>query len=127
MIITIDGPVASGKSTIAQMLADRLKFFCLYSGMLYRAVSYILIHDFDYTVQTISNATEEYVKAAVDSERFKYLSGGKILFDGKEITTMATPTPRKTPQRNPRSRRIIEAHHTSEEEDDNSKSLPDVP
>lgn len=88
MIITIDGPVASGKSTIACMLADRLKFFCLYSGMLYRAVAYILIHDFDYTVQTISNALEEYIKAAIDPTRFSYLSGGKILFDSKDITNL---------------------------------------
>lgn len=44
MIITIDGPTASGKSTVAQLLAKRLHCMHLNSGFLYRAVAYILIH-----------------------------------------------------------------------------------
>ncbi len=35
-VITIDGPVASGKGTIARILADKLKFTHLDSGALYR-------------------------------------------------------------------------------------------
>lgn len=42
MIITIDGPVASGKSTVAQALATRLGFYYLYTGLLYRAFAYLL-------------------------------------------------------------------------------------
>jgi cytidylate kinase len=36
-IITIDGPVASGKGTIARMLAEALNFHLLDSGAIYRA------------------------------------------------------------------------------------------
>jgi CMP/dCMP kinase len=42
MIITIDGPVASGKSTVAQRLAQRLGFYYLNTGLLYRAVAYVV-------------------------------------------------------------------------------------
>lgn len=37
--IAIDGPVASGKGTIAPMLADRLQGFYLQTGAMYRAVA----------------------------------------------------------------------------------------
>ena len=35
-VVTIDGPVASGKGTVARILADKLKFIHLDSGVLYR-------------------------------------------------------------------------------------------
>jgi cytidylate kinase len=35
-VITIDGPTASGKGTVAQLVADRLGFHYLDSGALYR-------------------------------------------------------------------------------------------
>jgi cytidylate kinase len=38
-VITIDGPAASGKSTIGQMLADRLGYFYLDTGCMYRATT----------------------------------------------------------------------------------------
>ena len=43
MIIAIDGPAASGKSTTARLLADKLDFIHLNSGLMYRAVTYIFI------------------------------------------------------------------------------------
>ena len=42
-VITIDGPAGSGKSTIAQMLAQSLGCFHLNSGALYRIVAYLAI------------------------------------------------------------------------------------
>ena len=44
MIITIDGPVASGKSSLAKVLAQKLDYYYLYTGLLYRALAYILVH-----------------------------------------------------------------------------------
>ncbi|HMO17109.1 MAG TPA: (d)CMP kinase [Oligoflexia bacterium] len=41
VIITIDGPAGSGKSTIASKLAQRLGFIHLNSGILYRAIGRI--------------------------------------------------------------------------------------
>jgi cytidylate kinase len=41
MIITIDGPTASGKSTTARALARRLGYYHLNSGLAYRAFAYL--------------------------------------------------------------------------------------
>ena len=41
MIIAIDGPAGSGKSTIASLIAERLKFDKLDTGAMYRAIAYI--------------------------------------------------------------------------------------
>lgn len=38
-VITIDGPAASGKSTIGLMLAQRLNYLCLDTGSMYRALT----------------------------------------------------------------------------------------
>ncbi len=42
-IITIDGPAAAGKGTIAMKLAEHLKFDYLNSGYIYRALSYYVL------------------------------------------------------------------------------------
>ena len=43
MIITIDGPVGSGKSTIAKCLAEKLDFVYFDTGAMYRCVTYGVI------------------------------------------------------------------------------------
>ena len=45
MVITLDGPVASGKSSIAKALCKHFGFYHLNTGMLYRAVAYLLEHE----------------------------------------------------------------------------------
>jgi cytidylate kinase len=42
-VIAIDGPAASGKSTVARVLARRLGFLYVNSGAMYRAVTWFLI------------------------------------------------------------------------------------
>ncbi len=42
MIIAIDGPAASGKSTTARLVAERLGFLYLDTGAMYRAVTWYL-------------------------------------------------------------------------------------
>ncbi len=39
-IIAIDGPAASGKSTLAQRLAERLGYLCFDTGVMYRALTW---------------------------------------------------------------------------------------
>ena len=39
MIVTIDGPAGSGKSTVAQRLARRLGFAYLDTGAMYRSIA----------------------------------------------------------------------------------------
>lgn len=41
MIIAIDGPAGSGKSTIANLIADRLKFDKLDTGAMFRTVAFV--------------------------------------------------------------------------------------
>lgn len=50
MIISIDGPAGSGKSTVAELLAKKLGFLHFNSGLLYRAVaSHFLKIDYDFS------------------------------------------------------------------------------
>ncbi len=47
-IITLDGPAASGKSTVGRKLADTLGYLFFDTGIMYRAVTWIAIqHDMD--------------------------------------------------------------------------------
>jgi len=61
-IITIDGPSASGKGSLAKALAKALNFILLDSGLLYRAYSYC----FDLS-QNHSGATELFSNLRIDS------------------------------------------------------------
>ncbi len=45
MIVAIDGPAGSGKSTIAQMVAAETKAFFINSGNFYRAITYKALQD----------------------------------------------------------------------------------
>ena len=50
MIITIDGPAGSGKSTIAKKLAQKLKMMHFNSGSLFRGITAYLRHShFDFS------------------------------------------------------------------------------
>ena len=42
-VIAIDGPAASGKSSVARELARRLKFLYVNSGAMYRAVTWVVL------------------------------------------------------------------------------------
>lgn len=44
-VITIDGPAASGKSTVAQRVAERLAVPFVSSGLLYRAATHLVLED----------------------------------------------------------------------------------
>jgi CMP/dCMP kinase len=45
MIVAIDGPAGAGKSTVARRLAERLGFSYLDTGAMYRALTWLAIHD----------------------------------------------------------------------------------
>jgi CMP/dCMP kinase len=45
MIVAIDGPAGAGKSTVASRLAERLGFRYLDTGAMYRALTWLAIHD----------------------------------------------------------------------------------
>lgn len=45
MIVAIDGPAGSGKSTVAKAVAERLGFAYLDTGAMYRAVTWLALHE----------------------------------------------------------------------------------
>ena len=45
MIVAIDGPAGAGKSTVASRLAERLGFRYLDTGAMYRALTWLAMHD----------------------------------------------------------------------------------
>lgn len=45
MIITIDGPAGTGKTTVAQRVAAKLKLPYFDTGAMYRAVAFVLLHE----------------------------------------------------------------------------------
>ena len=90
MIVTIDGPAASGKSTAARLLAERLGYYYLCSGLLYRAVGYILTNVYGYTLDTINTIAVADIEQCIDSRRLSYRysveTRERIFFDEKDIT-----------------------------------------
>jgi cytidylate kinase len=85
MIITIDGPAGSGKSTVARGLAARLGFEFLDTGAMYRSVALALMRsgiDFDDNRRVIE---------ALGDIRIVMLPG-RILLNGEDVsTTIRTP------------------------------------
>lgn len=89
MIITIDGPVCSGKSSVARKLANELGFYYLNSGLLYRGLAYILVTKFNYSEKDLENPKQEDLAAILFTCRMKYSFDGKnasIFFDEIDIT-----------------------------------------
>ena len=65
LIVTIDGPAASGKGTIAKYIKKEFNFFHIDSGLLYRKLAKIIMdqridiknrNDFDFLIKKINNA-----------------------------------------------------------------------
>ena len=83
LIVTIDGPAAAGKSTVARTLAERLGFDYLDTGATYRAVTWKAIRenvDFD--------SPRRLAEVTADAEiRFERTDGElRIFCDGENVT-----------------------------------------
>ena len=78
MIIAIDGTAGSGKSTTAKKLAEKLNFFHIDSGSLYRLVTYFCI------INKIDPKDDDSLRSILDDINIK-LDDGKILLNGKDV------------------------------------------
>lgn len=77
--IAIDGPSASGKSTIAKILADRFNFLYVDTGAMYRAYTYAcLIRDIDPKDEEKSCAIINDVDINFNEEDLITLNGNEI-------------------------------------------------
>jgi cytidylate kinase len=86
-IIAIDGPAASGKSTIGSLLAERLGYVYFDTGVMYRAVTWIALQrdvpiEDEAGVSALAEAIHiEVMRPAVDDGR-QYT----VLVDGQDVT-----------------------------------------
>lgn len=55
MIVTFDGPSASGKSSLAKNIAKKLGYYYLNSGMLYRGLAFCLLHRMKVTLDALTS------------------------------------------------------------------------
>jgi cytidylate kinase len=91
-VIAIDGPAASGKSSTAQMVADKLGFLHVDSGSLYRAATAAILraeHDpLRWTEQTVLDAARPIELRAARTSFYPVLAGKAIEEEirGPEVT-----------------------------------------
>jgi cytidylate kinase len=78
-VVAIDGPTASGKGTIAQRVADALRFNYLDSGALYRLVALKAL-------QEGIGAEDADRVSAVALAITPNFAGGRVTLDGKDVT-----------------------------------------
>lgn len=86
-VIAIDGPAASGKSTIAQILAKDLGYLFFDTGVMYRAVTWAALHDHISTAD--ERAVSELARKVVIDVLPPSRADGRmydVLLDGEDIT-----------------------------------------
>jgi len=79
MIVTIDGPAGSGKSTAARGLARRLGFEFLDTGAMYRAVALALTRA-DLPFSDAARVVELLARARLE------MPGDRVLLNGEDVT-----------------------------------------
>jgi len=83
MIITIDGPAGSGKTSVARSLAKRLSIRVLQSGLMYRAAAVLLLErhriielrDLDSDAAVIDSAVCHQLKDSLSADDISSLDG----------------------------------------------------
>ena len=86
VIIAIDGPSSSGKSTIAKLIAKHLKFTYIDSGSIYRAVTYLAIKNNLLDKSNINtSAIIEILKKTSISFSFNSKNQNIISVDGTQL------------------------------------------
>jgi cytidylate kinase len=83
LVVTIDGPAGSGKSTVARRAAERLGATFLDTGAMYRAITLAAVRD------GVDLNDEERLAEVVRRHRFEFeAAGGTMLVrvDGEDVT-----------------------------------------
>lgn len=82
IVIAIDGPAGSGKSTAAKNLADKFGFLYLDTGAMYRAITYLVLKE------DIFEQNDKIIELIKKTDlKLKFENGKTHVFvDGEEIT-----------------------------------------
>lgn len=79
MIVTIDGPAGTGKSTVARRLAERLGFEFLNTGAMYRAVALVCLE------RGVSPADAPAVGGVPQTVQLTF-RGNRLWLDGRDVS-----------------------------------------
>jgi CMP/dCMP kinase len=82
-IVAIDGPAASGKSTTAKLVAEKLGFMHIDTGAMYRAVALKMLHC---GVEVTDRAKIEEMLASTKVSQTEIDGVTHILLDGHDVT-----------------------------------------
>ena len=80
MIVAIDGPAGAGKSSVARALAVRLGFRYLDTGAMYRALTWLALH------QGVDLADVTALVALADEHPVEFVEGGGVAIAGHDVT-----------------------------------------
>lgn len=78
--IAIDGPVASGKSTIAKQLAKKLGYIHIDTGAMYRCVAYLALSN------NVDLSDEQALEDITKQNNITLTADGKILCNNIDVT-----------------------------------------
>jgi cytidylate kinase len=81
MIVAIDGPAGSGKSTVASMLAERLGFRYLDTGAMYRALTWLARRD------GVALDDGRALGELARHHQVSFSADGKVAVDGQDVSS----------------------------------------
>jgi cytidylate kinase len=80
MIVTIDGPAGAGKSTVASLLAERLRFRYLDTGAMYRALTWLAMQE------ALPLGDGDKIGALARESRVELDEAGRVSIAGTDVT-----------------------------------------
>ncbi len=84
IIIAIDGPAASGKSTTAKLVAERLNYLYIDTGAMYRAIAWCVLHEkIDPENEKVVAELAQKVSVKLEYDHNRSL---KVYIDGHDVT-----------------------------------------
>ncbi len=91
MIITIDGPTASGKSSTARVLAQQLGFFYINSGLLYRGLAWIALKQV--SMNELASLSSNRISTFKEQLTYEDSDGKAVLFCNENNITSLLKNP----------------------------------
>lgn len=83
IVIAIDGPAASGKSTTAKLVARRLGYLHIDTGAMYRAITLRVLEE-GIALDDVKRIRSVAERSKVRLERIDH--GNRVLLDGRDVT-----------------------------------------